>query len=403
MSFRLLSISTMYPGSLNHFYQHNPGLENISGDDHLTLLMNQTTEFAGSYNKNFRLQGIEADCVIANDKLLQAKWRSEHGKRKIPDRVTLSAQVKHYQPEVLWIENLSLVDEAWLADTRNQVKSIRLVAGYHCSPINPAIRNSLTGVDIIITCTPGLKTLFESLGKRAFLVYHGFDAGISASLDSSISGYKTDLVFSGSLMTGDNYHQDRIRLIEEILERGIDLSLYANLESRTRIRAKQALYYANGLMNRIGMSVLADKVRILERGRTRIDYYSDTLLNKALPPLYGIDMYRLFQKSKVVLNYHIGVAGNYAGNMRMFEVTGVGSCLLTDNKKNINDLFLPGDEIVVYNNPEDCISKIKWLLDHDAERQKIALAGHERTIKCHTVASRCALIVEIIQNQLKKS
>lgn len=402
MNFKLLSISTMYAGSLNHFYQNNSCLENLSYDDHLALLLNQSTEFAGSYNKNFRLQGIDASCVIANDRLLQRKWCLEHGVRRRIDAEILSEQVKYYKPEVLWIENLGFVDEAWLAGARSQVKSIRLIVGYHCSPINSAIKNSLGGVDIIVTCTPGLRTLFESSGKNAFLVYHGFDTGISSSHNSSIIGDKTDLVFSGSLTTGDNFHQDRIRLIEEILDRGIDLKLYVNLESSTRTRAKQALYFANTILNRVGLSVMADKIRILEHGRTKIDNYSNTLLNKALPPLFGIDMYKLFQKSKIVLNYHIGVAGNYAGNMRMFEVTGIGSCLLTDNKKNISDLFIPGEEVVVYDNPEDCISKIRWLLDHETERQKIAMAGHERTMKCHTVANRCASLVEIIQNQLTK-
>ena len=80
------------------------------------------------------------------------------------------------------------------------------------------------------------------------------------------------------------------------------------------------------------------------------------------------------------MNIHIGVAGDYAGNMRIFEVTGVGSCLLTDNKKNMSDLFEPGKEVVVYDSPEDCIAKVKWLLENENERKKIAGSGQKKTL-----------------------
>jgi spore maturation protein CgeB len=114
-------------------------------------------------------------------------------------------------------------------------------------------------------------------------------------------------------------------------------------------------------------------------------------------------MYELFSHSKSVLNIHVGVAGDYAGNMRLFEVTGVGSCLLTDNKKNLPDLFIPGAEVVVYDNVNDCIDKIKWLSQNETERIKIAASGHQRTLTDHTVEKRCRQIIDIINSELGKS
>ncbi len=113
-------------------------------------------------------------------------------------------------------------------------------------------------------------------------------------------------------------------------------------------------------------------------------------------------MYNLFSGSKIVLNYHVGVAGNYAGNMRLFEVTGIGSCLLTDNKKNMSDLFDIDNEVVVYDNAEDCIRKANWLLEHEENRKQISAAGHARTLKSHTIENRCGLIVEILNDELRK-
>jgi spore maturation protein CgeB len=233
-------------------------------------------------------------------------------------------------------------------------------------------------------------------------VYHGFDSDVSDHVTVNDNNKIEDIVFSGSLTTGNNFHQERIRLIEEILQSDIDMKLYANLEKRSRIIAKQLFYYTNSFFNLAGLSGFADRIKILEHGKSKIQKYSGKLLRQTLPPVYGSNMYNLFRNSKIVLNYHIGVAGNYAGNMRMFEVTGMGSCLLTDNKKNINDLFSPGNEVVVYDNPDDCISKVKWLLEHEDERQKIARAGQEKTLKNHTVEKRCESIIQIIQDQLNK-
>ena len=50
-------------------------------------------------------------------------------------------------------------------------------------------------------------------------------------------------------------------------------------------------------------------------------------------------MYNLFDQSKIILNNHIDKSANETANIRLFEGTGVGSCLVTDFKKNILNFF----------------------------------------------------------------
>jgi spore maturation protein CgeB len=57
--------------------------------------------------------------------------------------------------------------------------------------------------------------------------------------------------------------------------------------------------------------------------------------------------------------------------LRLFETTGIGTCLLTDWKPNISELFEP----VTYRSPAEALEKARGLLDHEPERQKIARAG----------------------------
>ena len=172
------------------------------------------------------------------------------------------------------------------------------------------------------------------------------------------------------------------------------------LEKSTRIRAKQAIYYLSLLLKKLGLGKITGKYSFFEYGSILVKHYSRKLIKMNQAPQYGMNMYNLFSRSKVVLNIHTGVAGDYAGNMRMFEVTGTGSCLLTDNKKNMKDLFDAGTEVLLYNDTEDCIQKVKWLLEHDKEREKIAKAGQKKTLDVHTVENRCRTIIDIIKKEL---
>lgn len=393
----------MYTGNLDLFYKSYPDTAGLSYAEHKKLLLDDTTEFVGSYIRNFRKLGIETDFVICNDNRLQKKWGIEKGIDQEKKWDILLDQIQSFRPDILWIENLSFLTSEFLKNARKRVPGIKLIVANHCSPFNSKVLDSLSGVDFVITCTPGLKLSIDALGKKSYLVYHGFDTDLLERTFKSSENPVNDFIFSGSLITGGDFHTKRIRLIERILSENIPIGLYVNLEDNYRIKIKQAIYHFSDFIKKIGLENAFNKFRILQYGKTWVDSYSDTLMKHKKPPVYGVDMFNLFMKSKIILNFHIGVAGDYAGNMRMFEVTGVGSCLLTDNKKNMSDLFDTEKEIVVYDNEEDCVAKVKWLLDHEDVRKNIALAGQQKTLKYHTVEDRCKTIIDIIDKELTQS
>jgi spore maturation protein CgeB len=403
MSFRLLSISSMYSGYLDSFYKKYPNLDKLSYDEHKKLLLDDTTEFVGAYLKNFRKLGIEVDCVICNDSKLQEKWGKERGISSDRQQNILIDQVNDFHPDVILVENLSYVTSALLRFIRQKVPELRLIAANHCSPFNSKVLDSLTEVDFVFTCTPGLKLSIEDLGKKSYLVYHGFDTSLFERLDNDKGSPSNNFIFSGSLITGGDFHARRIKLIEHILKEQIDIRLYVNLEQSYRIRAKQAIYVLSEAIKKLKLERAFTKFQILQYGKAWVNSYSESLIMHKEQPVFGNEMLNLFHNSKIILNFHIGVAGDFAGNMRMFEVTGMGSCLLTDNKKNMSDLFDTEREVVVYDNEEDCIEKVKWLLTHEDERKKIALAGQQKTITYHTVENRCRSIIEILNSELNHS
>ena len=110
-------------------------------------------------------------------------------------------------------------------------------------------------------------------------------------------------------------------------------------------------------------------------------------------------MYKVLYNSKITVNCH-GDLAVYAANMRLFEATGVGTLLVTDWKENLHEMFEPGKEVVAYRTPEECAELIRYYLEHDDEREAIACAGQQRTLREHTYYQRMEELVDIVRKYL---
>jgi len=73
---------------------------------------------------------------------------------------------------------------------------------------------------------------------------------------------------------------------------------------------------------------------------------------------------------------------------RNFEVPACGGFILTEAPENLGDYYDVGKELSTYSSTKDLIQKIRYYLAHDGERESIALAGHERTLREHTFKHR---------------
>ena len=81
---------------------------------------------------------------------------------------------------------------------------------------------------------------------------------------------------------------------------------------------------------------------------------------------------------------------------RTFEICACRTLGITQMADNLGDYYKIGKEIVVYKDIPDLIEKIRYYLKHDEEREKIAQAGYERTLRDHTVAQRLEQIFKTI-------
>ena len=79
---------------------------------------------------------------------------------------------------------------------------------------------------------------------------------------------------------------------------------------------------------------------------------------------------------------------------RIFEVPGCGGFLMTQNADDLEKYFVPGSEVVTFNDIDDLVGKITYYLEHPEMRDQIARAGHERTRSEHTYEIRFSQLLE---------
>ena len=63
--------------------------------------------------------------------------------------------------------------------------------------------------------------------------------------------------------------------------------------------------------------------------------------------------------------------------MRSFEIPAIGACMLAEDTTEHREIFGPeGGAALYFHTVDDMLTRLRWLLDHPAERQRLAAAAH---------------------------
>lgn len=112
-------------------------------------------------------------------------------------------------------------------------------------------------------------------------------------------------------------------------------------------------------------------------------------------PLDGRRYAQVMRSARIGVNV-LNLSNRPASNTRTFEVTGLGRMLLTEHtSEQADELFTEGKEIVCFRTPAELREKASYYLEHDQERERIARAGQERTMREHTLAHRLQRVLQI--------
>lgn len=388
MSYRFLKIASFYEGFLAQYYKRFTAAPTWSYQEQFEHLMAQGFGWADYFEKNFRSIGIEAFELVENALPLQQAWARENVTPEKAGLELILAQIERIRPTVLFLQDPLRFDAGWVKVVRERVPSIRLVIGWLCAPYSEEHIDVLREMDFLLTCTPGFVEEFKSRGLPAYLSVHAFEGSLLPRLEVDNPYPETDMVFVGSLFAGESFHDMRGRILAELLDNDVGIDVYGQIvePSPSRVIAKSILHRAARVLVASKFGPYIERRAIVRRAlrweaEPRWRHFSEKLRRHIQPPVYGIEMLRVLSKSRLAFNVHIGVAGSYAGNVRLFEATGAGTCLLTDWKENIPNLFEVDSEVVTFRSPEECAEKARWLMEHPRERIEIAKAGQKRTLR----------------------
>jgi hypothetical protein len=186
------------------------------------------------------------------------------------------------------------------------------------------------------------------------------------------------------------------RVLDRLRERGVDpspgarrphdVSIVGGLDPATH---RNRIDLLERVAPRLGVSVWGYGADALpEHSPVRAGYQGEA---------WGLDMYEVLARSKIVINVHEDVAGGNVNNMRLFEATGAGALLITDEGANLAELFEPGREVVTFTDADDLVAKARHHLGHEQERVAIAAAGQERTLRDHGYRGRIEDLAERLE------
>jgi len=358
----VLFVHTYYPEFLQHLYADDPALADLTFEKQRAHVLATGFCLSDAYSHGFRTLGCQAHDVIVNADLMQARWAKEHGLKlhgNIHDkrRQIIAAQIDRYRPDVLYVFEWCPLGDEFLSEIKSR---LRLMVGQIASPL-PENRTFMA-YDLMVSSWPPIVEYFRGQGTQAELLKLAFDRRVLERLDVQPAQY--DVTFVGGFAPS---HPDRIEWLERLLE-NIDIDIFGYGAEQT---AEDSA------------------VRSHHQGHA-----------------WGWRMYDVLQRSRITLNRHaqIDVCGrlatNVANNMRLYEATGVGTCLVTEHKTNLAEMFEPGREVVAYEDEADCVEKVRYFLSHEGERRAIAEAGQARTLREHTYAARMEELLEMLQSRL---
>jgi spore maturation protein CgeB len=370
---RMLFLVENYTLYYSRYYEEHPDLSKKTYREQINALMDLLFYHSDSFAAGMRAEGHEADSIIMTCDPLQLSWLAENNfvlylrwkagrlKRSLVARL----QKKYNTFDALRFRTLQLQVEACKPTV------IFVYSGVYLTKEELDFFKSKKIILVLHWSTWILKDF----------PYESFDLIISSSREVCRDFIKRKL---NCLEIQQSFDERILKKLPPPGERLIDVSFIGNIIDANSERKELLEYLAEH-----------SEIRIWGSG-TELLSVGSPIWKKHFGKTGGMQMYQIYQESKIALHLNNDGLHEFVGAKRYFEVTGAGTMLMALHQKNILEFFIPGVEIVTFIDIKDCLEKIQYYLAHDEERKQIALAGQQRTLRDHTFKSRIPRLLEEI-------
>jgi len=380
---RILVVDALYSENIAKFYADRAEWQTMPYAQQLAEITKESGVCAAWWlvNELNRMQDTAPIAVIANADPLQKSWAKENG-FEINEynwfHEILLEQIRTFQPDVLVVFPTTLLRPGFIKEVRMVFPRLQCAVAWDGVGAHSEVL--VEEYDVILSCLDHTTSYYRRRGKRAATLITGFDTGIADELRASTLQYNT--VFIGSMSMAP-YYVDRFRLLLEI-SRQREISLWMSNYPDWQPWSRPQL----GLLRRFQWRRFCE---IWELGKRNCG------------ARFGRDMFSALGQARICLNQHADFGGGHsAGNRRLWEATGMGTCLLTDWQPNLHEIFKIDEEVVTYRSTYECIEKMDYLLAHEDKRKAIAEAGMKRTHRDYSTRQFADALIRQVTTALKE-
>lgn len=408
----------LYKAQYQKFFVEQ-ALDKLSYEQALQKLRDDGFLYPSGFRRQMQTRGYRVVETVADFRPLQEMWVRDTT-ASVDSNLTdiFLEQVKTWKPDIIYFQELDVLGLQVRRSLKSTFPFIKVVTGFKGFP--PKNYEDYQDLDFIFIPYPAFESQWHKAGITTYSLPHCFDPG-----DAHWDRFREQrtirpkpAVFVGSSGYGNANQQGRYELLRELLAstplevwgleqpvhiakliiRSLLLRFLSSLPRSVLLRLQTAagLPVANVLVR--------ESLLVKEGKLPLVEWYIDKKPLRDLFPKHvheaisGVDYLTLLSEAQLALNIHTDVPGE-AGNIRMFEVTGVGTCLLVDRRQGLEELFSE-DEILLYDSVDDCKRKIQDLLNNPGRALEIARRGHKRTWLSHTSEQRCQVIAEVLGHML---
>ena len=322
--------------------------------------------------------------------------------------------INFYKPNIIIYRDIDVLNT-------NQIKEINFklkfkIVSVLLSGFPPRNIDYFRMFSHIIFRNPCMISEFRKFCNSSSLIYHCFNSNILTNLKiKNFDEREKDFSFDGSSYSDGYYkHKKRYYYLNNILQKKlischlhernnfyhyltfINFFFFKKLNFIFKI-LKNVYYFTNIISHFIFKKKFKRIEKILNemenfKEEKNINFYGGPLIlmffNFVKKTLFGKNYYKSINNSKNCLNIHTEGCGDCSGNIRLFEITGLGSCMISEKFKNMSELFEDGKEYVSYNSLDELEEKINFLRKNPKISETIAKNGHIKTLNFHTDRNR---------------
>ena len=243
----------------------------------------------------------------------------------------------------------------------------RVIQWYPDLTIHPWLPPYVRAADLFITMAEGLVEEFQKDNSNVFWLTQAFEPSFFRIREITPEDRKTfssEVTFAGTLGSKP-YYLPRRRHLTRVMDEGFQLKWWGP-------RMPRKFSTIPLLVGRLGKAY---------GGRF----------------IWGEEYAKAAQLSKIFLAFDAMPNIRKSMSARMFTAVGCGAFYLCQHVEGIEEVLVPGKEIVTFRSEQEMIDMIRYYLKNDKERKRIAETGRDRILKDHTYEIRTREMLRIIE------